>query len=127
MNKMKLTILGCYAATPRTFSNPTSQVLEIKNNIFLISQKKSCKYRGVFSKLYDTSEISHVALLIREALKAHLGSLVIMFSVYGEIVVMVDCPLVISKSSKLKLNSRFCASLSFNSKILSSFINLTIE
>jgi len=33
---MKLTILGCYAATPRTLTNPTAQVLEIKNNLFLI-------------------------------------------------------------------------------------------
>lgn len=33
---MKLTILGCYSATPRTFTNPTSQVLEINNHIFLI-------------------------------------------------------------------------------------------
>lgn len=33
---MNLTILGCYAATPRTFTNPTSQVLEIKNRVFLI-------------------------------------------------------------------------------------------
>tara|TARA_R110002020_G_scaffold454448_6_gene670195 strand:+ start:120965 stop:121870 length:906 start_codon:yes stop_codon:yes gene_type:complete len=33
---MKLTILGCYAATPRTLTNPTSQVLEIKNHLFLI-------------------------------------------------------------------------------------------
>lgn len=33
---MKLTILGCYAATPRTITNPTSQVLEIKNQMFLI-------------------------------------------------------------------------------------------
>lgn len=33
---MKLTILGCYAATPRTFTNPTSQILEIKNRMFLI-------------------------------------------------------------------------------------------
>ncbi|MFD1096090.1 ribonuclease Z [Salegentibacter chungangensis] len=33
---MKLTILGCYAATPRSFTNPTSQVLEIKNRLFLI-------------------------------------------------------------------------------------------
>ncbi|GMN11842.1 ribonuclease Z [Croceitalea sp. MTPC9] len=33
---MKLTILGCYSATPRTMTNPTSQVLEIKNHIFLI-------------------------------------------------------------------------------------------
>ena len=33
---MTLTILGCYAATPRTLTNPTSQVLEIKNRMFLI-------------------------------------------------------------------------------------------
>ncbi len=33
---MNLTILGCYAATPRTFSNPTSQVLEIRERFFLI-------------------------------------------------------------------------------------------
>ena len=33
---MKLTILGCYSATPRTNTNPTAQVLEIKNNTFLI-------------------------------------------------------------------------------------------
>ena len=33
---MQLHILGCYAATPRTLSNPTSQVLEIKNHMFLI-------------------------------------------------------------------------------------------
>lgn len=33
---MKLTILGCYAATPRSFSNPTSQVLEMQNRMFLI-------------------------------------------------------------------------------------------
>ena len=33
---MKINILGCYAATPRSFTNPTSQVLEIENNHFLI-------------------------------------------------------------------------------------------
>ncbi len=33
---MKLTILGCHSATPRTNTNPTSQVLEIKNQVFLI-------------------------------------------------------------------------------------------
>ena len=33
---MKLTVLGCYAATPRTFTNPTSQVLEMNNELFLI-------------------------------------------------------------------------------------------
>ena len=33
---MKLTILGCYSATPRILTNPTSQVLEINNHLFLI-------------------------------------------------------------------------------------------
>jgi len=33
---MKLTILGCHSATPRANINPTSQVLEIKNHMFLI-------------------------------------------------------------------------------------------
>ena len=33
---MKLTILGCYSATPRTNTNPTAQVLEIRNHLFLI-------------------------------------------------------------------------------------------
>src|SRR5574343_420905 len=33
---MKLQILGCYAATPRTITNPTSQVLEMKKHLFLI-------------------------------------------------------------------------------------------
>jgi ribonuclease Z len=33
---LNITILGCYAATPRTFTNPTSQVLEIRNELFLI-------------------------------------------------------------------------------------------
>lgn len=33
---MKLHILGCYSATPRAFTNPTAQVLEIKGHLFLI-------------------------------------------------------------------------------------------
>ncbi len=33
---MKLHILGCYAATPRSLNNPTSQVLQIKGHLFLI-------------------------------------------------------------------------------------------
>lgn len=33
---MKLTILGCYSATPRALNNTTSQVLEIANHMFLI-------------------------------------------------------------------------------------------
>ena len=33
---MKLTILGCFSATPRKEANPTAQVLEINNHLFLI-------------------------------------------------------------------------------------------
>jgi ribonuclease Z len=33
---MKLTILGCYSATPRILTHTTSQVLEINNHMFLI-------------------------------------------------------------------------------------------
>tara|TARA_R110000868_G_scaffold109560_1_gene297742 strand:+ start:3189 stop:4106 length:918 start_codon:yes stop_codon:yes gene_type:complete len=53
---MKLTILGCYAATPRTLTNPTSQVLEIKNHMFLIdcgegTQVQLRKHKIRFSKI----------------------------------------------------------------------------
>lgn len=53
---MKVTILGCYAATPRTITNPTSQVLEIRNNMFLIdcaegSQVQLRKNKIKFSKI----------------------------------------------------------------------------
>ena len=33
---MKLTILGCHSATPRANAHPTSQVLEMRNHVFLI-------------------------------------------------------------------------------------------
>ena len=33
---MRITILGCYSATPRTLTNPSAQVLEMKGNLFLI-------------------------------------------------------------------------------------------
>ena len=53
---MKVTILGCYAATPRTLTNPTSQVLEIKNHLFLIdcgegTQVQLRKQKVRFSKI----------------------------------------------------------------------------
>ena len=53
---MKLTILGCYAATPRTITNPTSQVLEIRNRMFLIdcgegTQVQLRKHKIKFSKI----------------------------------------------------------------------------
>ncbi|WP_431160916.1 ribonuclease Z [Flagellimonas beolgyonensis] len=53
---MRLTILGCYAATPRTFTNPTSQVLDIQNHMFLIdcgegTQVQLRKYKIKFSRI----------------------------------------------------------------------------
>jgi ribonuclease Z len=56
---LKLTILGCYAATPRTFSNPTSQVLEIKNKIFLIDCAEGTQVQLRKSKV-KFSKISHI-------------------------------------------------------------------
>ncbi|WP_264564037.1 ribonuclease Z [Flavobacterium sp. N3904] len=61
---MKLTILGCYAATPRTFTNPTSQVLDIKNRLFLIdcgegTQVQLRKNKVKFSKINHVF-ISHL-------------------------------------------------------------------
>ena len=53
---MKLTILGCYAATPRTITNPTAQVLEMRNRMFLIdcgegTQVQLRKHKMKFSKI----------------------------------------------------------------------------
>ncbi|MGX1930658.1 ribonuclease Z [Flagellimonas sp. 2504JD4-2] len=53
---MKLTILGCYSATPRTFTSPTAQVLEIRNHLFLIdcgegTQVQLRKYKVKFSRI----------------------------------------------------------------------------
>jgi ribonuclease Z len=56
---LKLTVLGCYAATPRTFSNPTSQVLEIKNHIFLIDCAEGTQVQLRKSKI-KFSKINHI-------------------------------------------------------------------
>ncbi len=53
---MKLTILGCYSATPRAFTNPTSQVLDIKGDLFLIdcgegTQVQLRKFKVKFSRI----------------------------------------------------------------------------
>lgn len=61
---MNLTILGCYAATPRTLTNPTSQVLEIRNQHFLIdcgegTQVQLRKQKIKFTKI-DRVFISHL-------------------------------------------------------------------
>jgi len=56
---LKLTILGCYAATPRTLTNPTSQVLEIKNKMFLIDCGEGTQVQLRKNKI-KFSKINHV-------------------------------------------------------------------
>lgn len=56
---MKLTILGCYAATPRTITNPTSQVLEIRNQMFLIDCGEGTQVQLRKNKL-KFSKINHI-------------------------------------------------------------------
>ena len=53
---LKLTILGCHSATPRSFAHPTSQYLEINNRSFLIdcgegTQSQLRKYKLKFSTI----------------------------------------------------------------------------
>ncbi|GAA4270343.1 ribonuclease Z [Hyunsoonleella aestuarii] len=53
---MKLSILGCYSATPRTLNNTTSQVLEINKHMFLIdcgegSQVQLRKHKIKFNRI----------------------------------------------------------------------------
>ncbi|HEY1192794.1 ribonuclease Z [Flavobacterium sp.] len=56
---MKLTILGCYAATPRTLTNPTSQVLEIRNRLFLIDCGEGTQVQLRKNKI-KFSKINHI-------------------------------------------------------------------
>lgn len=56
---MKLTILGCYAATPRTITNPTSQVLEIRNRMFLIDCAEGTQVQLRKNKI-KFSKINHI-------------------------------------------------------------------
>lgn len=56
---MKLTILGCYAATPRTLTNPTSQVLEIKSRLFLVDCGEGTQVQLRKNKI-KFSKINHI-------------------------------------------------------------------
>jgi ribonuclease Z len=56
---MKLTILGCYAATPRTITNPTAQVLEIRNRMFLIDCGEGTQVQLRRNKI-KFSKINHI-------------------------------------------------------------------
>lgn len=56
---MKVNILGCYAATPRSFTNPSSQVLDIKNHLFLIDCGEGTQVQLRRNKI-KFSRIKHV-------------------------------------------------------------------
>ncbi|SDN02576.1 ribonuclease Z [Kriegella aquimaris] len=56
---MKISILGCYAATPRTLTNPTSQVLEIKDHLFLIDCGEGTQVQLRKNKI-KFSRINHI-------------------------------------------------------------------
>ena len=61
---MRLQILGCYAAAPRSTNNPTAQVLEIRNHLFLIdcgegTQVQLRKHKVKFSRIQHIF-ISHL-------------------------------------------------------------------
>ncbi|OIQ18640.1 MAG: ribonuclease Z [Flavobacterium sp. MedPE-SWcel] len=56
---MNLTILGCYAATPRSMTNPTAQVLEIKNRMFLIDCGEGTQVQLRKNKI-RFSKINHI-------------------------------------------------------------------
>ncbi len=56
---MKLNILGCYAATPRTLTNPTAQVLEVMGHLFLIDCGEGTQVQLRKSKI-KFSRVSHI-------------------------------------------------------------------
>ena len=56
---MNLTVLGCYAATPRTITNPTSQVLEMQNRLFLIDCGEGTQVQLRKNKI-KFSKINHI-------------------------------------------------------------------
>ena len=59
MSYFKLTTLGCYAATPRTISNPTAQLLDIDGRYFLIDCGEGTQVQ--LRKLkFKINRISHV-------------------------------------------------------------------
>jgi len=61
---MKISILGCYSATPRTITNPTAQVVEINNQMYLVdcgegTQVQLRKHKIKFSRINQIF-ISHL-------------------------------------------------------------------
>lgn len=77
---LRLTILGCHSATPRSNAYPTSQFLEINNRFFLIdcgegTQQQMRKYKVGFSK------INHI--FISHLHGDHFFGLIGLISTYG--------------------------------------------
>lgn len=56
---MKLTILGCHSATPREYKHTTSQLLEIRGNLFLIDCGEGTQMQLRKSKI-KFSRIQHI-------------------------------------------------------------------
>ena len=56
---MKLTILGCYSATPRTHTHPTAQVLEVRGRHFLIDCGEGTQVQLRRSKIKFT-KVQHI-------------------------------------------------------------------
>ena len=77
---MKLTILGCYSATPRVNTNATSQVLEIKNHMFLIDCAEGTQIQLRKSKV-KFSRIKHI--FISHLHGDHYFGLVGLISTFG--------------------------------------------
>ena len=66
---MKLTVLGCFSATPRKNTNPSAQVLDMGNNLFLIdcgegTQVQLRKNRIKFNRI--NYKLSNMAITSQE-------------------------------------------------------------
>lgn len=90
---MKVTILGCYSATPRTFTNPTSQVLEINNHLFLIDCGEGTQVALRKNKI-KFSRIKHI--FISHLHGDHFFGLVGLLSTFSmlgrELLLHIHCP-----------------------------------
>ena len=71
---MKLTILGCHSATPREHKHTTSQLVEIKGNLFLIDCGEGTQMQLRKSKI-KFSRIQHCTLNRRNIKNITVNSL----------------------------------------------------
>lgn len=77
---MKLTILGCFSATPRKDANPTAQVLDINNHLFLIDCGENTQVELRRNKI-KFSRIKHI--FISHLHGDHYFGLVGLISTFG--------------------------------------------